>query len=175
MLRLRGYMPPAGQEKLASTTPSCRGNAGRPCKRSSVVLRVFLAPAEAYGACFAPRRAAQGGARLTLPGSWSEPNGGAPGARCIDGGLSEPKWRCPPVRDASTGGLLLSPMAVPPGAQCNDGGSLLSRVCLLFWGEHLGYGKSMPGAGGAGWQWGIAATWQLLLGSCQGVGRRLCP
>ena len=50
-------------------------------KRSTViVLRVFLAPAKAYGACLAPRQAAQAGARFTLPGSSFEPNGGAP--RC---------------------------------------------------------------------------------------------
>ena len=72
-------------------------------------------------------------------------------------------------------GLGLSPMAMPPGAQCNDGGSLLSRVCLLFWGSTLGMARVCQVRGGAGWQWGIAATWQLLLGSCQGVGRRLCP
>ena len=50
-------------------------------QRSTViVLRVFLAPAKAYGACLAPRQAAQAGARFTLPGSSFEPNGGAP--RC---------------------------------------------------------------------------------------------
>ena len=77
MLGFHGYMPPEGREKLASITPFGGGNAGSfQYKRSTVVQ-----------ACLAPRQAAQGGARLTLPGSFVEPNGGA----------------SPPVRDASTG------------------------------------------------------------------------
>ena len=73
---------PGGQRKIGQHHPFCRGkDAAREYKRSTViVLRVFLAPAEAYGASLAPRRAAQAGARLTLPGSSFEPNGGAP--RC---------------------------------------------------------------------------------------------
>ena len=35
--------------------------------------------------CLAPHQAARGGARLTLHGSLSEPNGGASPVRCIDG------------------------------------------------------------------------------------------
>ena len=49
-LYLRGYVPPAANRKTDSILPFCNGkDAVRYYKRSTVVLRVFSAPAEAYG------------------------------------------------------------------------------------------------------------------------------
>ena len=56
---LHSFVPNNPPGKLASVTP-IEDNTGQ-YKRSTVVQRVFLAPAEAH---------AQGGARLTLPGSF---------------------------------------------------------------------------------------------------------
>ena len=74
------------------------------------------------------------------------------------------------MRDASTGGLLLSLVAVPPRCAMHRRGGLSEQGFFALLGVHLGYGKNMPGAGGAGLAgWGLqppdSSSWVAVRGS----------
>ena len=128
-------MPPDGRKNFASITPFCRGNAGLSRYKLSTVVQ----------ASFAPRRAAQGGARLTLPGASLEHNGGA----------------SPPVRNATTGVRTFLILAFFCFCSVSSWGKSPLRQLRGGVGCRVGDGYQPPDS----------SSWA----ACQGVGRRLCP